>query len=205
MTRTGNGLSTTGRRTSGCNGPGARVARTLAADPGTMNLLSFALILVATFPSHAAAQSSGSAHIAIVDAPGTGVATALRRDLGRPFEPPRPCEIRQPGGTVREVLGPSVRAILVHNYDRPAWRNMTVVGDYIRRVLDARPEAGDLQPNVYWAEGSRAEVVGSSEFSSGRLSRIEFANGYAHVEDAAGCQWWGRYLGGDRDAWVVRE
>ena len=27
--------------------------------------------------------------------------------------------------------------------------------------------------------------------------------GYAHLEDSAGCEWWGRYLGPDRSKWFV--
>jgi hypothetical protein len=166
--------------------------------------LPFALIFVAAFPNLAAAQKSSADRLAIVDATRKEVAAELTRDLGRPFEPQRRCEVRQKGATVREVLGGNAKAILVHRYDRPAWRNMTNVGDYIRRVLDARPE-GDLQPNVYWAEGARAEVAGAIEFITGQMGRIEFSNGYVHVEDSAGCQWWGRYLGGDRSGWVVRK
>jgi hypothetical protein len=206
-------LERSGMNARVCNSP-ASAGRSLASRYAGMtnfsvNLLSLALIFVAASLNPAAAQPRGSGDIPIVDASRTAAATKLIRDLGRPFEPPRPCEVRQPRATVREVLGASVKAIRVHHYDKPAWRNITVVGDYIRRVLDARPEGGSegggLQPSVYWAEASRAEVVGSIEFSSGRLSRIELASGYVHVEDGAGCQWWGRYLGGDRRAWVVRE
>jgi hypothetical protein len=33
---------------------------------------------------------------------------------------------------------------------------------------------------------------------------LQIANGYAHVRDGSGCEWWARYLDPDRSKWVVR-
>jgi hypothetical protein len=148
-------------------------------------------------------RASQTDQIAIIDVSGESAASG-RRDLGQPFDRSRPCPERRPARTIREILGADAKAILVHRYDKPAWPSMTVVTDYINRVLAGRPEGGELQAGVYWAEGRAVEIMGSVEFRSGQKSRIEFANGYAHVEDDSGCEWWGRYLGGDRSQWIVR-
>jgi hypothetical protein len=148
--------------------------------------------------------ASQTDQIAIIDVSGESVAPERRRDLGQPFDRSRPCSERRPARTIREILGADAKAILVHRYDKPAWASMTVVTEYIYRMLVGRPEGGELQAGVYWAEGRAVEIVGSVEFRSGQKSRIEFANGYAHVQDDSGCEWWGRYLGGDRSHWIVR-
>ena len=49
-----------------------------------------------------------------------------------------------------------------------------------------------------------AEIFASVEFANGRRRPLQLANGYAHAQDASGCEWWGRYLGPDRSKWVVR-
>ena len=79
-----------------------------------------------------------------------------------------------------------------------------MVKAYIGRLLSAVPEGGTLVPTVYWAEGRSAEIFGSIEFPQGQRRPLRAANGYAHLKDAAGCEWWGRYLGPDRSNWVVR-
>ena len=149
-------------------------------------------------------RASQTDQIVIIDVSGESAAPERRRDLGQPFDRSRPCSERRPARTIREILGADAKAILVHRYDKPAWPSMTVVTEYIYRMLAGRPEGGELKAGVYWAEGRAVEIVGSVEFSSGQKSRIEFANGYAHVEDDSGCEWWGRYLGGDRSQWIVR-
>jgi len=75
---------------------------------------------------------------------------------------------------------------------------------YLQRIIAAQPEGRELLPYVYWAEGRRVEIEGVAEFAGGRRSRVEFANGYAHVQDESGCEWWGRYLGPDHSSWIVR-
>ena len=111
---------------------------------------------------------------------------------------------RRPATTIREILGADVEAIRVHHYDKPTWPNMTVVTEYLHRIVDAHPEGDEMEDGCYWAEGRSVEIMGSVVFTNGQTSRIEFANGYAHVEDGSGCQWWARYLGGDRSKWIVR-
>ncbi len=74
---------------------------------------------------------------------------------------------------------------------------------YIVRLLNAMPEGGAPSPGVYWAEMREGEVLASVEFVDGRRAPLHLANGYAHAQDSAGCEWWGRYLGPDRSKWVV--
>lgn len=93
----------------------------------------------------------------------------------------------------------------VHRYDEAAWSSITVVTRYTHRIIAGPPETRELLRNVHWAEMKLVETEGTVEFAIGRKSRIEFANGYAHVEDDSGCEWWGRYLGPDRSKWIVRE
>lgn len=77
--------------------------------------------------------------------------------------------------------------------------------EYIHRIIAGQPEGRELLRHSNWAERRLVEIEGAVEFASGRQSRIEFANGYAHVEDDSGCEWWSRYLGPDRSKWIVRE
>jgi hypothetical protein len=149
-------------------------------------------------------RTGQSKQIAIIDVSGESSASEPRRDIGRSFDQSSACSNRRPASTIREILGANVEAIAVHHYDKPTWPNMMVVTEYLHRVMDAHPEGGGLQSEVYWAEGRFAEIVASVEFTNGRKSRLEFANGYTHVEDGSGCQWWGRYLGPDRSKWIVR-
>ena len=168
-------------------------------------VLLIGLVVAVKFRGLAALQIGGTDQIAIIDAPREYALSELSRDLGRSFGAPTPCSARRPGATILEILGPNARAILVHRYDRPAWPDMAVVTEYLRRILAGLPEGGHLSSGVYWAEGRGVEISGSIEFRNGQRSQIEFANGYAHVEDESRCQWWGRYLGADRSRWIVRQ
>ena len=38
----------------------------------------------------------------------------------------------------------------------------------------------------------------------GQPRPLRGANGYVHVQDTAGCEWWARDLGPDPSQWVVR-
>jgi len=89
-------------------------------------------------------------------------------------------------------------------YDRRDWRDLATVTGYVRRLLGAEPEGGMLSRGVYWAESRPVEILASVEFSTGQRRPLQLANGYAHVQDGSGCEWWGRYLGPDRSQWVVR-
>ena len=92
---------------------------------------------------------------------------------------------------------------MIRDRDRSAWPDIEVVKGYIRRVLTAVPEGGAASPMPYWAEPVRTQIVASLEFR-GSSGLLELANGYAHLVDAAGCEWWARYLGEDRSRWIVR-
>ena len=141
--------------------------------------------------------------IEIVSAPKPYTAEELRRGLGRSFET-TPCSSRRaPAGNIFEALGPDARKLLVHHYE-PAWRDIDIVGDYIRRLLDATPETGQVVDHIHWAEGAPVEIIAFVEFQNGERRPMDIGNGYAHFEDLAGCEWWARYLGGERSKWVVR-
>lgn len=147
------------------------------------------------------------ARIPVVYVPLVYPQSELYRSVSRPFETLRKCPttgFRQAPTTIRKILSGNATLIRVHYYEKPAWKNMAVVTDYIDRILDAEPE-GALISSSEWSEGRMVEIVADVEFSSGQRSRIEFANGYAHIEDASGCQWYGRYLGWDRTKWIVRK
>jgi hypothetical protein len=163
-------------------------------------------VLVVAFVEHGlvASQGIGPNRIAIVDEPRESAPAELSRSIGRSFEPAAPCAVRRAGATIAEIIGPDVSALIVHHYDKPAWPDIEVVTDYVRRILVALPEGGSVSSGVYWAEGGRVEISAVIEFKNGQRRSMEFANGYAHFEDASGCQWWARYLGGDRSKWVVR-
>jgi hypothetical protein len=105
--------------------------------------------------------------------------------------------------TVRDALGGAPR-IRIEEYDPRRWKSPEIAA-YIRRILDAQPEGGALQPGVYWAEAARAEIAGWIEGAAKERRRVEFGNGYVCMQDAAGCALWGRYLGPDRSLWIVRE
>jgi len=79
-----------------------------------------------------------------------------------------------------------------------------VVKAYIRRLLSAVPEGGKLVPTVYWAEMRSAEIFGAIEFPQGKRRSFRAANGYAHLQDAAGCEWWGGVPGPRPSTWIVR-
>jgi len=71
------------------------------------------------------------------------------------------------------------------------------------RLLAAVPEGGAPSPGVYRAEMREGEIIASVEFADGRRAPFHLGNGYAHGQDSAGCEWWGRYLGPDRSKWIV--
>ena len=118
-----------------------------------------------------------------------------RRDIGRPFDESTRCSGKRSATTIRELLGADAKTIHVHRYDKAAWSSIAIVTEYIHRIIAGPPETRELLRNVHWAEMKLVEIEGTVEFASGRKSRIEFANGYAHIEDDSGCEWWGRYLG----------
>jgi hypothetical protein len=142
---------------------------------------------------------SVEAVIDIVDDP--RVVSSDRIDVGRRFGPGS-CETTRPGQTILQAI-PDAQTILVHQFDGE-WPSFDVVKAYIRRLLSAVPEGGQLVPTVYWAEMRSAEIFGTIEFPRGPRRPFRAANGYAHLQDATGCEWWGRYLGPDRSTWVVR-
>ena len=101
------------------------------------------------------------------------------------------------------ALGPDARRLLVHHYE-PAWHDIGIVRNYIRRLLDAVPETQQVIDHIHWAEGPPVEIIAFVEFQNGKRRPMEIGNGYAHFEDLGGCEWWARYLGGERSKWVVR-
>ena len=137
--------------------------------------------------------------IDIVDDP--RIVSSDRIDVGRRIGTAT-CETTRPGQTILQAI-PDAQTILIHQFDAQ-WPSFDVVKAYIRRLLSAVPEGGQLVPTVYWAEMRSAEIFGSIEFPPGQHRPLRVANGYAHLQDAAGCEWWGRYLGPDRNTWVVR-
>jgi hypothetical protein len=168
-------------------------------------LLLIALVLAAEGHGLSALQIGGADQFPIIDAPRKYGVSELSRDIGRTFEAPTPCLVRSSGATILQILGPNARAIHVHHYKKPAWPDMSVVREYLHRILGGLPEGGGTSSGVYWAEGRRVEILASVEFRSGQRTRMAFANGYAHFEDESGCEWWARYLGPDRSRWIVRE
>src|SRR5688572_19005716 len=108
-------------------------------------------------------------------------------DTGRQFGTP-PCVSRKPGRTMIDVLRPDARRILVHGFDS-AWRELDGVKRYLRRLLIAVPEGGKLSPSEYWSEFRPVEILASIEFSEGQRRPLHLANGYAHFQDASGCEW----------------
>jgi hypothetical protein len=160
-----------------------------------------------------AAGGAPPPRIPVVYVPLVYAQSELYRDVSRPFERSKLCagrtmesvttDRRRPA-SIREILGGDATLIRVHYYEKPRWKNMALVTDYIDRILDAAPEAG-LIPGPMWSEGKVVEIIAEVEFASGKRSRFDLANGYVHIEDASGCAWYGRYLGGDRTKWTVRK
>ncbi len=104
----------------------------------------------------------------------------------------RRCVRGAPPRTLGDVLGPETRRIVVRQHTS-AWRNLSAVSEYIRRLLPALPEGGQWSPFQVWSEGISVEIDGWIE-SDGPRRPFELGNGYAHAMDAAGCQWWARGL-----------
>jgi hypothetical protein len=154
-----------------------------------------ALLAVALAPA-----ARAHAAIEIVDDP--RAVTAERMDVGRRFGTTA-CPTKPAGKTVLEALG-SAPKILIHQFDAREWPSFETVRDYLQRLLSAVPEGDQLAPTVYWAESRLTEVFASVEFPRGQPRPLRVANGYAHVQDAAGCEWWARYLGPDQSKWIVR-
>ena len=125
--------------------------------------------------------------------------------LSRPFQTAGPCASRRAGTTALQLLRPDVRTVAIQWYDTQAWSELPRAAAYVRRILDAVPEGGALQEHIYWSEDRPVEIAGVLIFSEGPPRQIALGNGYLHFEDQSGCQWWGRYLGPNRDSWVVRK
>jgi hypothetical protein len=161
--------------------------------------LALALLAVAIVLAPGAVVPAPAA-IEIVDDP--RAITSQRIDVGRRFGATG-CPTRPPGKTVLEALG-DARKILIHQFDAHEWSSFETVRDYVLRLLSAAPEGDRLAPTVYWAESRLTEVFASVEFPRGQPRPLRVANGYVHVQDAAGCEWWARYLGPDPSKWIVR-
>ena len=149
--------------------------------------------------------------VAIVGDPGGRREAGARPRRMRDFSvPPRTARNRGtacagpgPPQALGEVVGSDVRRIVVHQYDA-AWTDLSLVADYIRRLWAAAPEGGAWLSFQEFSEAVSSEIDASIESADGRRRPLEFANGYAHAMDAAGCEWWARFLGPDRGRWVVR-
>lgn len=124
-------------------------------------------------------------------------------DLGYDLHATTNPSIRTPDShlTMRDALGAPVTRIVIHHYPA-AWGRFTVVADYITRLLDAQAEGG-LHAFPYWAEGRTPEVFGTIEFVGGTKRPLKAAKGYLFFQDKEGRSWFGRYLGPDRERWVV--
>ena len=103
--------------------------------------------------------------------------------------------------TMRDALGAPVVRIAIHHYPA-AWGDFAVVAEYITRLLDATAE-GQLHPGAYWAEGPATEVFGTIEFRGGVKRPLEAAKGYVCFQDIRSGNWCGRYLGPNREQWIV--
>lgn len=103
--------------------------------------------------------------------------------------------------TMRDALGAPVVRIAIHHYPA-AWGGFAVVAEYITRLLDAAAE-GELQPGPNWAEGKTTEVFGTIEFRGGVRRPLEAAKGYVCFQDVSSGNWCGRYLGPNRERWIV--
>ena len=160
-------------------------------------------ILFAVVPTTFGTSLAGSSEhqIEILNEPQPS--SSPRIDLGRRFGE-IPCPVGESRKTLGEALRSEAKKILIHQFDERTWGDLDTVRDYLGRLLNAEPEGGILSPAVYWAEARAAEIFASVEFANGHRRPLQLANGYAHVQDASGCEWWGRYLGPDRSKWVVR-
>jgi hypothetical protein len=144
-----------------------------------------------------------SASVAIIDRP-----TAERQPAGifaplGTYPTRRTCQpVETRSRSMSEVLGPTLRTIIVEWYDQPRGIAFDAVKDYINRLLVASPENGP-QPGISWSNFVKLEILGVAEFEAGQPARIELGNGYARYEDASGCDWWARYLGPDSSKWTV--
>ncbi len=168
-------------------------------------LLLIGLVLGTVFVWRQPSRAGQIDQLDIIDISRDYAASERRRDIGRPFHESTRCSGEKSATTIRELLGVKAKAIQVHRYDRAAWPSIAIVTEYIHRIMAAQPETRELLRHTHWAERRLVEIEGAVEFTSGRKSQIEFADGYAHVEDDSGCEWWGRYLGPDRGNRIVRE
>jgi hypothetical protein len=151
-------------------------------------------------PAAACLAATAADEIEIVDDPHPAASDGI--DLGRRFGDTA-CPSPPPRRTILEASSPDARRILIHHFDGRDWPDVEAVKVYVRRLLQAEPEGGRLSPGVYWAEMRPAEVLASVEFADGHRRPLHIANGYAHAQDGAGCEWWARYLGPDRRTWIV--
>jgi hypothetical protein len=127
----------------------------------------------------------------------------LVQRVGKAFASTRCTSRKATVKTIHEILVPNLVGVRIHYY-AAAWRDFVPVRDYVRRLFDATPEGDKVSPSIYWSEDSAAEIIASLEFKNGQRTKILIGNGYAHFVDASGCEWWARYLGGDKSKWVVR-
>ena len=102
---------------------------------------------------------------------------------------------------MRQVLGGPVTRVEIHQYPK-TWGSFSVVSEYVNRLMDAPPESG-LLPMPIWAESVTAEVFGTIEFVRGTRRPLQVAKGYLFFQDIEGRNWFARYLGGEKDRWVV--
>jgi hypothetical protein len=102
------------------------------------------------------AQSAGQNRIAILAR--EPASTEPPRSVGRPFEPATPCSVSTKAPTIALTLGPKAKPLIVHHYDNRAGPDFAIVEDYLRRILNGRPEGESVEPGVYWAEGRRVEI-----------------------------------------------
>ena len=124
---------------------------------------------------------------------------AVRVDGTAPLE--TKCAGPNPPRTLGEIVGADARRIIVREYDAD-WIDLPTVADYIRRLWSA--ETGGWWPFQLFSERAPSEIDASIESADGRLRPLELGNGYAHAMDAAGCEWWMKFIGPDRSRSVVR-
>jgi hypothetical protein len=127
----------------------------------------------------------------------------LFQRVGKSFSNTRCTTRKATVKTIHDILVPDLVAVRIHYY-ASAWHDFVPVRDYIQRLFDATPEGDKVSANIYWSEDSVAEIIASLEFKNGQRTKILLGNGYAHFVDASGCEWWARYLGGDKSKWIVR-
>ena len=171
-----------------------------SSGPSRFGLILVGLALVVGLGIGSSRPGLGADDIEILDDPRPVPAEKI--DLGRSFGT-APCASRPPGRTVLGKVLADADRILVHQFDARRWRDLAAVKAYVGRLLSAEPEGGALSPGVYWAELRHGEILASVQFSNGQRGLLHLANGYAHVQDSSGCEWWARYLGPDRARWIV--